>query len=125
MARTFEADDWQRYRMSWHDPHLELEPLAREIRVIDEALSSLVQAGVLPHDNYDKAKMLAHRQAIRLAVENEQNLMDAAPESTTRALGRTFGRIRSRGEDPELQEQLAAQVESVLAQNLTGASDEV
>jgi hypothetical protein len=67
----------------------------------------------------------AHRQAIRLAVENEQNLMDAAPESTTRALGRTFGRIRSRGEDPELQEQLAAQVESVLAQNLTGASDEV
>jgi predicted O-methyltransferase YrrM len=65
VTRTFEVDDWQQYRMNWYDPHRELESLAREAKVIDEALSSLVQAGVLPHQRYDKAKMLAHRHAVR------------------------------------------------------------
>ena len=65
MARIFEADGWQHYRMNWHDPHRELEPLAREIEVVDRALTSLVEAGVLEHNDYDRAKMLAHRQAVR------------------------------------------------------------
>lgn len=65
MARTFEADGWRQYEMEWHDPHRELEPLAREVEVIDRALASLVQAGVLAHGDYDKTKMLAHRQAVR------------------------------------------------------------
>ena len=65
MARTFEAAGWQQYKMEWHDPHRELESLAHEVEIIDRALASLVQAGVLAHGNYDRQKMLAHRQAVR------------------------------------------------------------
>jgi predicted O-methyltransferase YrrM len=65
MAQIFEADDWQRYVMRWHDPHCEIEPLQREIGLIDAALDALVEAGVLPHTRYDTGKMLAHRAAVR------------------------------------------------------------
>ena len=51
--------------MNWYDPHRSLEPLEIEIEVIDRALDALVQSGALPHAQYDGAKMLAHRAAVR------------------------------------------------------------
>jgi len=65
MARVYEADQWQQYVMHWKDPHHSLEPLDREIVVIDGALEALVKAGILPHRRYDNDKMLAHRAAVR------------------------------------------------------------
>jgi predicted O-methyltransferase YrrM len=65
MAFAFQADGWRDYQMSWHNPHRQLEPLEREIQLIDEALETLVQAGVLPQAQYDSDKMLAHRAAVR------------------------------------------------------------
>lgn len=51
--------------MEYREPHRALEPLEREIAVVDGALNVLCEAGVLPHVNYDEAKMLAFRQAVR------------------------------------------------------------
>jgi len=64
MAETFRADDWDTYRMEYGDPHREIEPLDREIEVVDGALAALRDAGVLPHTDYDHGKMLAHRRAV-------------------------------------------------------------
>lgn len=50
--------------MDYSKPHLALESLEDEIAVVDEALAALVEAGVLPHGDYDRDKMLAHRQAV-------------------------------------------------------------
>ena len=69
MARTYEAEDAHGHKMVWKDPHRELEPLEREIAVVDEALAALVEAGVLPHARYDQSKMLAHRAAVRESFE--------------------------------------------------------
>jgi predicted O-methyltransferase YrrM len=55
--------------MSWHNPHRQIEPLAHEVDVIDAGLAALVRAGVLPHSRYDRLKMLAHRQAVRLCFD--------------------------------------------------------
>jgi len=65
MARTYRSDDWNSYRMVYGDPHRDLEPLEKEIAVVDGALDVLHEAGILPHTDYDHAKMLAHRQAVR------------------------------------------------------------
>ncbi len=65
MARVFEADGWRRYRMTWREPHRELEPLECETAAVDTALAALVEAGVLPHGRYDADLMLAHRAAVR------------------------------------------------------------
>jgi predicted O-methyltransferase YrrM len=51
--------------MNWHDPHRQLEPIEREIEVVDQALQTLVAACVLPHARYDRQKMMAHRDAVR------------------------------------------------------------
>jgi len=64
MARTFQADDWQSYKMDYGKPHRELEPIEKEIAVVDAALEELRSAGVLHHTSYDHAKMLAHRRAV-------------------------------------------------------------
>jgi predicted O-methyltransferase YrrM len=69
MALEFLAQGWQQYDMNWYDPHRELEPLAREIAVIDQALDALVAAGILPHKEYSHDKMLAHRLAVRERFE--------------------------------------------------------
>jgi predicted O-methyltransferase YrrM len=50
--------------MDMRDPHRELEPLEREESVVDEVLSCLVEAGILPHADYDREKMLAHRAGV-------------------------------------------------------------
>jgi predicted O-methyltransferase YrrM len=65
MARAYEAEHWQQYVMSWYHPHRQLEPLDRESNVVDQALNTLVEAGILPHDRYDSDKLLAHRRAVR------------------------------------------------------------
>ncbi|MCL5997498.1 MAG: class I SAM-dependent methyltransferase [Chloroflexi bacterium] len=65
MAHQYEADQWQRHVMNWHDPHQQIEPLAHEIEAVDGALAALVDAGILPHPRYDHAKFLAHRAAVR------------------------------------------------------------
>jgi predicted O-methyltransferase YrrM len=65
MIRTYRSNDWDTYRMNTREPHRELEPLAREIAVVDEALAVLQEAGVVPHTQYHHARMLAHRRAVR------------------------------------------------------------
>jgi len=65
MIYTFQSVDWDAYRMDTRRPHEELEPADCEISTVDGALKTLVQAGVLPHTNYDYDKFLAHRAAVR------------------------------------------------------------
>lgn len=69
MATEYRSDDWDRYRMTYGEPHRQIEPPDREIAVVDEALATLRDAGVLPHTAYDREKMLAHRQAVRELFE--------------------------------------------------------
>jgi len=69
MSIAYRSDDWDRYRMNGDDPHGVLEPLEREVAVVDEALEVLTAAGILPHAQYDHAKMLAHRQAVKELFE--------------------------------------------------------
>jgi predicted O-methyltransferase YrrM len=65
LVYTFQSVDWDTYRMDTRRPHEELEPADCEISTVDGALKALIQAGVLPHTNYDNDKFLAHRAAIR------------------------------------------------------------
>jgi predicted O-methyltransferase YrrM len=51
--------------MAYSDPHREVEPIEKEIAVVDGALNVLQEMGILPHTEYDHKKMLAHRQAVR------------------------------------------------------------
>ncbi|MFQ6040779.1 MAG: O-methyltransferase [Candidatus Poribacteria bacterium] len=64
MIRTYRSDDWDSYRMTYNEPHRVIEPLEKEITVVDAALNVLHEVGALPHTNYDHEKMLAHRQAV-------------------------------------------------------------
>jgi hypothetical protein len=64
----------------------------------------------------------AHREAISLAVQGEQNLMDALPDSLARSLGRAFARLERRADDPEFRAELAALIERVLAEDLPGTA---
>jgi predicted O-methyltransferase YrrM len=61
---VYQTDDWDRYRMDYHDWQRALEPLDREAAVVDGALGALVEAGILPHTRYDPERLLAHRQAV-------------------------------------------------------------
>ena len=69
MARVYEADDFRRYAMDFARPFEPLEPLEREVEVVDGALAVLVEAGVRPHDSYDTNKLLAFRAAVREKFE--------------------------------------------------------
>ena len=69
MIRTHVSEDWNRYRMDYHDPHRALETKEREIAVVDEALRTLREAGVLAHTEYDHEKMLALRWAVAERLE--------------------------------------------------------
>lgn len=64
MAIEHRSDDWDQYRMDYANPHQAVEPLEREIEVVGAALATLVEMGMLPHAEYDHAKMLAHRAAV-------------------------------------------------------------
>lgn len=65
MIPTYESPDWQRYLMNYSEPFREFEPLQQEIAIVDEALEVLRRAGILPHTQYDRSKMLTHRKAVR------------------------------------------------------------
>ena len=65
MPREFRSDDWETYRMEYRDPHTPVEPLDEEIAIVDGALRTLQEAGMIPHIDYDHEKMLAHREAVR------------------------------------------------------------
>ena len=65
MAFTYEEPGWSQYKVSWYNPHRQVEPLAKEIAVVDAALDTLVAAGILVKAAYDKEKFLAHRKAIQ------------------------------------------------------------
>lgn len=64
MIRTYRSDDWDSYRMAYKEPHRVLEPLEKEIAVVDAVLDVLNEVGIVPHKDYDNEKMLAHRQAV-------------------------------------------------------------
>lgn len=64
MVCEYRTDDHITLKMDYRNPFVELEPLDSEIAVVDEALRKLVEAGILPHTNYDRDKMLAHRKAV-------------------------------------------------------------
>ncbi|MBD3181660.1 hypothetical protein GF312_05160 [Candidatus Poribacteria bacterium] len=64
MHREYRSDDWNSYKMVYGEPHRQLEPLEKEIEVVDEALNVLKEVGILPHTDYDHEKMLAHRKAV-------------------------------------------------------------
>ena len=70
MIRVHKADDWREYVMDWQgDPHPVMEPLEREIKVVDDALAALVDAGMLAHTRHDRDKFLAHREAVKANFE--------------------------------------------------------
>ena len=69
MVTTYRSDTWDSYRMDYHHPYRALEPLEEEIKVVGAALDALREAGALPESNYDNAKMLAHREAVRELFE--------------------------------------------------------
>jgi len=64
MSREFRSDDWDSYRMVYKDPHRSIEPLEKEIAIVDEVLKVFKEEGILPHTDYDHEKMLAHRKAV-------------------------------------------------------------
>jgi predicted O-methyltransferase YrrM len=64
VIQTFRTDDWNEYRMAYGDPHRAVEPPEQEIAVVQDALAALYEAGALPHTDYDRTKMLAHRKAV-------------------------------------------------------------
>jgi predicted O-methyltransferase YrrM len=65
----YRSDDWQDYKMEYKDPHKVLEPMEREVAVVDAALQTLCEAGVIAHTEYDRDRMLAHREAVRELFE--------------------------------------------------------
>ena len=69
MAGEYRSDDWQSYKINYREPHQAVEPLEREIQIVDQALEALVSAGALPHGRYDHQAMLAHRQAVAQRFE--------------------------------------------------------
>lgn len=64
MVTEYRTDDFASLQMDYRNPHEQLEPLDKEIAVVDGALRLLVEAGVLPHSDYDRTKMLKHRKAV-------------------------------------------------------------
>jgi predicted O-methyltransferase YrrM len=64
MVLEYRSPDWDRYVMNYREPFRQLEPLEQEIRVVDEALTALKHAGILPHTDYDLEKFLAHRREV-------------------------------------------------------------
>lgn len=64
MVIEYRSPDWDRYVMDYRHPFKQLEPLEREVQIVDQALETLQRAGILPHINYDRDKFLAHRREV-------------------------------------------------------------
>ncbi len=69
MALEYRSPDWSSYVMDYRQPFKQIEPVEREIQIVDEALVTLQRAGILPHTNYDHEKFLAHRQEVASKFE--------------------------------------------------------
>ena len=69
MTCEYRSDDCQDYKMEYKDPHKVIEPMEREVAVVDAALQTLCEAGVIAHTEYDHDRMLAHREAVRELFE--------------------------------------------------------
>ncbi|MDP6039913.1 MAG: hypothetical protein QGG64_15275, partial [Candidatus Latescibacteria bacterium] len=67
MSCVYEAEDWKAYqqKMDYKNPHQQLELLEAEIEIVDTALDVLVTAGILAHRDYDGARFLEYRAAVR------------------------------------------------------------
>lgn len=64
MAVTYQAPDYGTYKMVYREPHRQIEPLEKEIEIVDEALRVLVNQGILPNRKYDQDKFLLHRKGV-------------------------------------------------------------
>lgn len=64
MNRIYRSEDWNTYKMAYREHNRRIEPLEKEIAVVDEALKTLHEVGILPHIKYDHEKMLAHRKGV-------------------------------------------------------------
>jgi len=64
MAGEFRSGDWDTHTMDYNDPHVRIEELDAEIDVVHNAMDALIEAGILPHQDYDGDKLLAHRAAV-------------------------------------------------------------
>jgi len=64
MVSEYRTSDHDTLRMDYRNPFVELEPIGNEIAAVNGALEMLVEAGILPHTNYDHDKLLAHRKAV-------------------------------------------------------------
>lgn len=69
MPTTYQSPTLDTYRMDFGNPHQEIEPLEQEIAEVDAALRALHSLGMLPTIEYDQAKMLAFRAAVRELFE--------------------------------------------------------
>ena len=69
VSKEYRTEDWDQLRMDYGNPHEALEPLDREIAVVDEALSVLREEGIVDEIGYDHDKMLAHRRAVAESFE--------------------------------------------------------
>jgi predicted O-methyltransferase YrrM len=64
MTCEYRVPDWDTYRIDSRRPFLEVEPLSAEQAAVDGGLAALVEAGILPHADYDGDKLLAHRRFV-------------------------------------------------------------
>lgn len=71
LVLTYRTPDWDTLRMDFGDPFRELEPIEAEIEVVNGALDTLCEAGILPHTQYDPGKFLAHRAAVPQLPETD------------------------------------------------------
>ncbi|MFP4379366.1 MAG: hypothetical protein ACLFUS_02600 [Candidatus Sumerlaeia bacterium] len=65
MSLTHEVEGWREYKMEYRNPHREIEPLEKEIEVVDGALQALKDAEMLPSTEYDLDKFMAFRKFVR------------------------------------------------------------
>lgn len=69
MSKCHEASDWRQYSMDYRQPHKELEPIEKEVAVVESTLKVLQECGIIPTTEYDHDKMLAHRRLVRDTFE--------------------------------------------------------
>ena len=71
MPYAYQAEDCNAYqqKMEYKNPHRELELPEAEIEIVDTALDVLLTAGILGHKDYDGARFLAYREAVRNRYE--------------------------------------------------------
>jgi predicted O-methyltransferase YrrM len=69
VGNEFQAPDWDLYKMELKRPFEPLEGVEKETRIVGKALAALRDAGILPAADYDAAKYLAMRNAVKNAFE--------------------------------------------------------